>query len=128
MLYTIYLLHADPPAGRIRHYVGITRKGRLARRLAEHASGRGSTTTARMLRAGSTLTLAAALIVNDPRAERQIKMRGHFRRWCPICSGCHRDPRLATYPHLSGSPSTPQEPFGLAWHQHDHRRRKPNRP
>lgn len=89
--WVVYILHADKPLGRARHYIGITRTNRLRQRMREHASGRGSAITRAMLMQGSTLYVARVIPIDDPYQERALKISGHHERKCPICQNTPLD-------------------------------------
>lgn len=91
--WTIYLLHAHRPVGRVRHYLGITRTDRLALRLREHAHRRGSSLTAQLATLNDELLLARTWVGVDWAVERRMKRAGHYARLCPICR--HMDPEQA---------------------------------
>lgn len=84
---SVYLLHFDPPLGRVKHYTGFTQKDPLVR-LAEHRAGgpgTGAKLTQRAVEAGCTLYLARVW-ENVPYAfERAIKKQT-AARYCPLCS------------------------------------------
>lgn len=109
----VYLLHFSMPDGGSRHYVGITRAGRLPARMREHAAGIGSRFTRAMLATGATFVVARTWAVFDPLRERAIKRSGHFKEKCPVCTdglrgvtGFDAAPRRATFP-LRPVPSNP---------------------
>lgn len=95
---TLYLLCAERPLGRVRHYLGITRTERLAQRLREHAHRRGSSLTAALARRNDTLELVRLWHGASWDQERRIKRRGHYRRLCPVCQGASRDSAIQRIP------------------------------
>ena len=91
----VYLLHFDEvyrpyPGARPRdcaqHYTGRVRGGprALARRLAEHGTGRGSRLMLAVRGAGITWQLARVWPGGADR-ERQLKRQGSAARRCPLC-------------------------------------------
>jgi hypothetical protein len=88
----VYMLHYDKPLRRgngeeARHYTGWCQDQNLARRIAQHRSGRGhSAFTEAMARIGSVPTVAYVIWGADRLSERVLKSNGHFRRRCPICN------------------------------------------
>lgn len=81
----IYLLHADVPAGRSRHYLGVTRADRLRDRLHEHTHRRGASLTAELARRNSVLILARLWSDASWDLERRLKNQGNHKRLCPVC-------------------------------------------
>lgn len=81
----VYLLHIDPPFGRLRHYLGFTLDDDPCRRVMEHRRGRGS----KLLRAatafGCNITLVHFWAGGDRRFEAYLKNRRDTPRWCPKC-------------------------------------------
>lgn len=103
--FAIYLLHFSMRDGSARHYVGLTTPHRLMRRLDEHAAGNGAAFTRAMLATGATFIVAKLWPTNDPHLERTIKRASHYRRHCPICSGCICDlPPLTPMTHRATFP------------------------
>ena len=88
---TIYLLHFDQPYKHARHYIGWALD--LARRLAEHAAGRGAHLLAVVKNAGIGWQLARTW-PGDRNRERALKNMGGARRRCPLC-GVHPQARPA---------------------------------
>lgn len=82
----VYLLHFERPLGRAQHYVGSTPEHNLARRMQEHANGRGAKLTAAVARAGIPMTLARLWYAPDRRMEREVKAKKAHRAQCPICT------------------------------------------
>lgn len=82
---TIYLLHAHRPVRNARHYLGITRTDRLAKRVREHAHRRGSSLTAQLAAINDELLLARTWQDVSWEEERRMKQAGHYARLCPIC-------------------------------------------
>lgn len=84
----VYLLHIDPPYGRNRHYIGVTRRG--MRRVYDHMRGRGSLATQRAIKAGCKISFVCSWDNVDFKFEKYVKRR--FRKKiCPWCSGCPTD-------------------------------------
>ena len=84
----VYTLHFWPPYGdpeiqQAKHYTGWVEKGRLARRLTEHALGRGARLTQVQREAGGTWVVADVEPGTRDR-EQQLKERGATRR-CQVC-------------------------------------------
>lgn len=114
--FTLYLLHFEPQVGRCRHYLGLTRTPRLARRLAEHMAGRGARLTTRAIEAGAAVSLVRLWTADDPQEEQRLKRRGHFRRHCPLCGGAPAAaPDLPRVLHPTYSPPDPNAWQGLGW-------------
>lgn len=96
--HVLYLLHAEVPVGRVRHYLGITRADRLPQRLNEHAQRRGSRLTAELARRNRRLLLAQLWQAATPELERRMKARGHYDQHCPVCRHKTPDAALGTVP------------------------------
>lgn len=82
-----YLLHFDPPHGRITHYCGSTFERLLTRRLQQHAAKRGARLVSAAVEGGSRLALASVWPIFTRYDEMRVKRAGHLRRRCPICLG-----------------------------------------
>lgn len=82
----IYLLHFDVVTGS-KHYVGITEPPRLDARMREHASGRGSKTTAEACALGLTWKLAATFPTDDRSLEQKLQNYPRLDMFCPVCFG-----------------------------------------
>jgi predicted GIY-YIG superfamily endonuclease len=95
--FIVYLLHFDEPASGISHYLGITRRDRLAKRMREHARGGGGATTRRLGRHNSQFHLVAVWPVLQRHDERKHKARGHYKTKCPICSPVLTAPVISTH-------------------------------
>lgn len=83
--YILYLLHFDVPIRHARHYLGITREGRLEARQEEHRSGHGAALTRSAFRARIGWTVAKVWENANFSLERDLKRRGHLHRHCPLC-------------------------------------------
>jgi hypothetical protein len=84
----VYTLHFWPPYGDpevqlAKHYTGWAEEGRLARRLTDHALGRGARLTQVQREAGGTWVVADVQPGTRDR-EQQLKERGAARR-CSVC-------------------------------------------
>jgi hypothetical protein len=84
----VYTLHFWPPYGDpevqlAKHYTGWAEEGRLARRLIDHALGRGATLTRVQRQAGGAWVVADVQPGTRDR-EQQLKERGAARR-CSVC-------------------------------------------
>lgn len=84
----VYTLHFWPPYGDpdvqlAKHYTGWAEEGRLARRLTDHAFGRGARLTHVQREAGGTWVVADVQPGTRDR-EQQLKERGAARR-CSVC-------------------------------------------
>jgi hypothetical protein len=84
----VYTLHFWPPYGDpdvqlAKHYTGWAEEGRLARRLNDHAFGRGARLTQVQREAGGTWVVADVQPGTRDR-EQQLKERGAARR-CSVC-------------------------------------------
>ena len=84
----VYTLHFWPPYGDpdvqlAKHYTGWAEEGRLARRLTDHALGRGARLTQVQCQAGGTWVVADVQPGTRDR-EQQLKERGAARR-CSVC-------------------------------------------
>lgn len=84
----VYTLHFWPPYGDpevqlAKHYTGWAEEGRLARRLTDHALGRGARLTQVQREAGGTWVVADVQQGTRDR-EQQLKERGAARR-CNVC-------------------------------------------
>jgi predicted GIY-YIG superfamily endonuclease len=86
----VYTLHFWPPYGdpegqQAKHYTGWASKGNLARRLTDHALGRGARLTQVQKQAGGSWVVADVEHGVTADREVQLKERGASRR----CSVCH---------------------------------------
>lgn len=90
----VYLLHAELPLGGVTHYVGITLRGRLLRRLREHINGYGTRRTAELIAYGAQLDLARTWSTDDQNLEHEKAKADPKAGLCPICRG---RPRLRGY-------------------------------
>lgn len=97
-MHVIYLLHAPRPIGKVRHYLGITRHDRLAKRLREHAHQRGSSLTAQLAARNRELLLARVWENASWEEERRMKQAGHYARLCPICPQMDPEQALMSIP------------------------------
>jgi predicted GIY-YIG superfamily endonuclease len=84
-----YTLHFWPPYGdpevqQAKHYTGWARQGHLARRLVEHALGRGARLTQVQKQAGGSWVVADVEHGVTADREAQLKERGASRR-CSVC-------------------------------------------
>jgi hypothetical protein len=79
----VYVLHFEPAIHHARHYIGIAWDGNVARRLQEHASGRGSALVFAAYAAGCRVTITADR-PGDLGLERRMHNR-HGTRVCPVC-------------------------------------------
>ena len=84
-----YTLHFWPPYGdpavqQAKHYTGWAREGHLARRLVEHALGRGARLTQVQQQAGGSWVVADVEHGVTADREAQLKERGASRR-CSVC-------------------------------------------
>jgi predicted GIY-YIG superfamily endonuclease len=94
----IYILHFDRPLHAAGHYVGSTRK--LAKRLADHAKGRGARLTAVLKELGIEWRLGGLMMAEESlfanmkepcgetmkQKERRLKRQHNGRRFCQICN------------------------------------------
>ena len=81
----VYLLHFERPLSHARHYIGSTPEHGLARRMQEHANGRGAKLTAAVARAKIPMTLARLWYSPDRRLETDLKAKRNSKILCPIC-------------------------------------------
>jgi len=79
----VYTLHLWPPLGHAAHYTGSTSERRLARRLTDHALGRGARLTQVQVERGGSWVLAQTQ-PGGRITERQLKQHGATRR-CEVC-------------------------------------------
>jgi hypothetical protein len=79
----VYTLHLWPPLGHAAHYTGTTPEPRLARRLNDHALGRGARLTQVQVERGGFWVLAQTQ-PGGRGLERQLKQHGATRR-CEVC-------------------------------------------
>ena len=79
----VYTLHLWPPLGHAAHYTGSTPERRLARRLTDHALGRGARLTQVQAERGGSWVLAQTQ-PGDWATERRLKQHGATRR-CEVC-------------------------------------------
>lgn len=85
-----YLLHFAAPIGIARHYLGIARADRLARRLHDHATGNGARLTRVAGERGIPIALVRLWRDSSYNIERKLKARGSLARLCPICTDPER--------------------------------------
>jgi hypothetical protein len=90
----VYTLHlwpkfGDPEVQASGHYTGFAHLGRLGRRLADHALGRGALLTRLQLRAGGSWVLADVERGVTKDRETQLKERAATRR-CSVCKALRR--------------------------------------
>ena len=79
----VYTLHLWPPLGHAAHYTGSTPERRLARRLTDHALGRGARLTQVQVERGGSWVLAQTQ-PGGRATERRLKQHGATRR-CEVC-------------------------------------------
>ncbi len=79
----VYTLHLWPPLGHAAHYTGSTPERRLARRLTDHALGRGARLTQVQVERGGYWVLAQTQ-PGGRATERRLKQHGATRR-CEVC-------------------------------------------
>jgi hypothetical protein len=79
----VYTLHLWPPLGHAGHYTGSAFERRLARRLTDHALGRGARLTQVQVERGGTWVLAQTQ-PGGRTTERRLKKHGATRR-CEVC-------------------------------------------
>ena len=79
----VYTLHLWPPIAHAKHYTGSAMERQLARRLTDHALGRGARLTQVQVERGGSWVLAQAE-PGDRTEERRLKQHGAARR-CGVC-------------------------------------------
>ena len=79
----VYTLHLWPPIAHAKHYTGSAFERQLARRLADHALGRGARLTQVQVERGGSWVLAQTE-PGDRTEERRLKQHGAARR-CEVC-------------------------------------------
>ena len=79
----VYTLHLWPPVSHAKHYTGLALERQLARRLADHALGRGARLPQVQVERGGSWVLAQTEPGGRGR-ERQLKQHGAARR-CEVC-------------------------------------------
>jgi hypothetical protein len=79
----VYTLHLWPPLSHAKHYTGSALERQLARRLADHALGRGARLPQVQVERGGSWVLAQTEPGGRAR-ERQLKQHGAARR-CEVC-------------------------------------------
>jgi predicted GIY-YIG superfamily endonuclease len=82
-----YLLHFHQRYRHAGHYIGSSNN--LAKRLQEHASGRGARLLAVIHAAGISWVLARTWEGGRER-ERQLKKQAGASRFCPLCKAARR--------------------------------------
>lgn len=87
--YVCYLLHFDPPIGRVRHYLGSTLTHTLRTRLRRHRAGTASALTAEAVKRGVTIRLAYIWPAETRAVEKELKLKGRFANVCPYCRAEH---------------------------------------
>lgn len=81
----VYLLHFDKPVGgRAWHYTGYCADDGLEARLVRHKSGNGARILAAAVQQGVAWVVAATF-TGYRDIEKQLKMKKHASRFCPIC-------------------------------------------
>lgn len=118
---TVYVLHFTPPHGRFQHYIGITKSGRLDKRIHEHLAGRGAALVRRAVDAGCEVWLGHSFLTADPSDERKLKDRHGARAVCSICRpGLRRDhpPRKFEAVAINRGPDFDPELKLVAWESH----------
>jgi predicted GIY-YIG superfamily endonuclease len=113
---TVYLLHYAEPLGRLQHYVGWTSD--LDQRLRQHASGDGSTITARFHQAGTPFVLARTW-PGTRQLERKIKQGGPAN-YCPLCRDRRGTQRAAARGQAELKALLPTPESGPAYPSHPH--------
>lgn len=81
----MYLLHFEGQIDKRKHYIGSTTADRLAKRMHEHAAGRGSKTSKAITRAGYGFWLTRLWSISSRTEEHKRKRSGHYEYSCPIC-------------------------------------------
>ena len=79
----VYTLHLWPPIAHAKHYTGSAMERQLARRLADHALGRGARLTQVQVERGGSWVVAQTE-PGDRTEERRLKQHGAARR-CGVC-------------------------------------------
>jgi hypothetical protein len=79
----VYTLHLWPPIAHAKHYTGSALERQLARRLTDHALGRGARLTQVQVERGGSWVLAQTE-PGDRTEERRLKQHGAARR-CEVC-------------------------------------------
>ena len=79
----VYTLHLWPPIAHAKHYTGSAMERQLARRLTDHALGRGARLTQVQIERGGSWVLAQTE-PGDRTEERRLKQHGAARR-CGVC-------------------------------------------
>jgi hypothetical protein len=79
----VYTLHLWPPLSHAKHYTGSAFQRQLARRLADHALGRGARLPQVQVERGGSWVLAQTEAGGHDK-ERQLKKHGAARR-CEVC-------------------------------------------
>lgn len=80
-----YLLHFPVAISGACHYLGMTHRKRLKERMLEHAIGRGSHLTRRLVEINSMFYLVRIWPNAQPDTESMLKLRGHYDRECSTC-------------------------------------------
>jgi hypothetical protein len=79
----VYTLHLWPPIAHAKHYTGSAMERQLARRLTDHALGRGARLTQVQVERGGSWVLAQTEL-GGRAEERRLKQHGAARR-CEVC-------------------------------------------
>lgn len=82
---TAYLLHFDRPFKHARHYIGVTKRDDLDKRINEHRAGRGAVLVRFAVRAGIKIEVARIWCDATFGFEVTLKKRGGAARMCPLC-------------------------------------------
>jgi len=86
-MYVVYLICADLRDSKPVHYVGITTQRNFGRRIQDHLSGNGTTTTAELYEQGFVLSLVGIHLTDDHHDERRLQQLVKQPNYkCAICS------------------------------------------
>jgi len=98
----LYLLHFEQPVRNCRHYLGITWKTHLMRRLRQHEGHHGANLTSKVSQLGVRFHLVCVWEGATFKQERDIKRASHFSKLCYMCSPSrqrdHRWPAFVSEP------------------------------
>lgn len=85
---SVYLVHLSRALHGARHYLGFSTN--VAKRLKEHAAGRGTPLLGAATKAGISWRLVRTWRKRDGYFEQELKRNHELKTLCPVCSGKKR--------------------------------------
>lgn len=112
MTLLVYLLCLGDQGDAPGHYVGITTKDRLGKRMMEHRSGKGGKLTQSLASRGEPWWLTNYWLTTDPALEGWLREAGGLAARCPRCSRGWTGRLQQPYTQKEGNPAfAPLEGF-----------------